>query len=232
MLGKTPDSTVDVVNGFKCLKDLYLSVAPDYQGSWTVPVLWDKKTKTIVNNESSEIIRMFNYEFNEWAENKTLDLYPKDLRTQIDEVNSWIYPNINDGVYKCGFAKSQEAYSNNVKILFESLDKVEQMLSKSRYLLGNSLTEADIRLWTTVLRFDPVYFTHFKTNIRRIVDYPNLYGFVRDIYQTDGLKDTFNLYETKHHYFESHRMINPYGIVPEGPLIDYDLPHNRHTLGK
>jgi len=183
-----------------------------------------------VNNESPEIIRMLNSEFNEFAKNNQLDLYPESLRKQIDELNDWIYPTINNAVYECGFATSQEAYTKSVLILFQSLDRTEKLLEKNRYLLGNQLTEADVRLWTTLLRFDPVYFTHFKTNIRRLVEYPNIYGFVRDIYQLPGIKETVNMWEIKHHYFESHLWINPRGIVPEGPIIDYDIPHNREKL--
>nr|KAG5704964.1 hypothetical protein BaRGS_022806 [Batillaria attramentaria] len=181
-----PKCSLDTVNNCKFLKEVYLKADPDYSGNITVPCLWDKEKKTVVNNESSEIIRMFNTEFNAFCktdEQRKLHLYPESLRPQIDAVNEWIYPQINNGVYRSGFAHSQEAYSTAVNGVFDGLDKVEAILSKQRYLVGNQLTEADIRLFTTLVRFDTVYHTHFKTNKRRIVDYPNMWAYTRDIYQ-------------------------------------------------
>jgi putative glutathione S-transferase len=192
-----------------------------------VPVLWDKETRQIVNNESSEIIRVFNSEFQDQASNPGLDLYPADQREEIDELNSWIYPSINNGVYRCGFAKKQQAYSQAFNELFSALDRVEAILANSRYLAGQNLTEADVRLFTTLVRFDAVYVTHFKCNMKRIVDYPNIWGFTRDIYQMPGIAETVNMTHIKRHYYESHLHINPFGIVPDGPLIDLTSPHGR-----
>lgn len=220
----------DPLGGKETLKEYYLQTDPEYSGRITVPVLFDKKKGVIVNNESAEILRMLNSEFNDIAINKDLDLYPEHLREKIDELNDWIYQTINNGVYKCGFASTQEAYDEAFVNLFNSLDRVEEILSKTRYLTGNTLTEADIRLWTTLLRFDPVYVTHFKTNKRRLVDYPNLFGFVCDIYQIPEVKETVNMTHIKNHYFVSHSHINPTRIVPGGPEINFDLPHNRQTM--
>jgi len=220
-------ATGDTVNGVEYLKDIYHKADPNYEQSYTVPVLWDKTNKTIVNNESSEIIRMFNSEFNEFATNKELDTYPVDLRSQIDEINEWIYLNINDGVYKCGFARTQTAYDTAVTNLFTHLDKVEEILKKNRYLCGNRFTEADIRLCTTLFRFDPVYVTHFKCNVKRLIDYPNLWNYTREIYQMHGVTETVNFYHIKKHYYTSHVHINPFGIIPAGPLIDFTVPHTR-----
>lgn len=169
---------------------------------------------------------MLNSEFNAFSQNPGLDLYPADLREQIDAVNEWVYKDINDGVYKCGFSRSQEAYDDAFKHLFDSLERVEIILSKQRYLTGNRLTEADVRLWTTLVRFDPVYVTHFKANKKRIAEYPNLLNFLRELYQS-GLKETVNMEHIKKHYFVSHVHINPFGIVPGGLDVDYDSPHNR-----
>eukprot|EP01121_Diplochlamys_sp_Union-15-3_P002934 TRINITY_DN1276_c0_g1_i1.p1 TRINITY_DN1276_c0_g1~~TRINITY_DN1276_c0_g1_i1.p1 ORF type:complete len:267 (+),score=35.37 TRINITY_DN1276_c0_g1_i1:281-1081(+) len=224
-----PGCTNDPINSAKELREIYLKSAPEYSGSITVPVLFDKKTMKIVNNESAEIIRMFNSEFNHLAtRNKELDLYPSHLREQIDELNSWIYTDINNGVYKCGFARSQQAYSEAFHKLFTALDKVEAILSKSRYLTGNSITEADVRLFTTLLRFDIVYYVHFKCNGKRLIDYPNLWGFVKDIFQTGHIKDTVNVEQIKTHYYASHLHINPFGIIPHGPFIDFSEPHTRN----
>jgi putative glutathione S-transferase len=220
-------ATKDTVNGFQDLREAYLTSNPQFEGAVTVPVLWDKVSNRIVNNESAEIIRMLNSEFQDIATNPSLDLYPEDKRGQIDELNDWIYPDINNGVYRCGFATKQRAYSKAFAELFESLDRVEDILAKSRYLTGDALTEADVRLFTTLVRFDSVYVTHFKTNLRRIVDYPNTWGFTRDIYQLPGIAETVNMTHIKSHYFESHTHINPFGIVPDGPLLDFAEPHNR-----
>ena len=222
-----PGSTGDRVNGFPILRDVYLTSNSQFNGAVTVPVLWDRESSRIVNNESAEIIRMLNSEFQEFATNPGIDLYPESKRGQIDELNDWIYPNINNGVYRCGFAKTQQAYSKAFTTLFDSLDRLEKTLASSRYLTGNDLTEADVRLFTTLVRFDSVYVTHFKTNLRRIVDYPNIWGFTRDVYQLPGVAETVNMAHIKSHYFESHTHINPFGIVPDGPLLNFDDPHGR-----
>jgi len=216
-----PDADVDSINGAKHVKDLYLGVQPDYSGRFTVPVLWDKKTKTIVNNESSEIIRMFNYEFNELLpEDKAkLDFYPEELRKDIDELNDWVYDTVNNGVYKSGFATSQTAYEAAVVRVFESLDRLEKILTGKDYLIGDRLTEADIRLFVTIIRFDPVYVGHFKCNFRTIRDgYPAIHLWMRKLYwNIPAFKETCNFEHIKTHYYWSHTMINPHRIVPKGP---------------
>lgn len=216
-----PGATGDRINQFKHLREIYLTADKNYSGSITVPVLWDKREKTIVNNESAEIIRFFNSEFQSFSKNPELDLYPDHLATKIDDLNEWIYQDINNGVYRCGFAQTQEAYDQSFKILFEGLDKVSAILEKSRYLTGETLTEADIRLFPTLVRFDSVYVTHFKCNLRRVVDYPSLWRYVRDIYNIEGVAETVNMDHIKNHYFQSHTHINPYGIVPNGPALDF-----------
>lgn len=208
------------------LHEVYVHADPNYTGRVTVPILWDRQTHTIVNNESSEIIRMFNSAF-DGVGAKPGDYYPESLRAEIDALNARIYDTVNNGVYKCGFATTQAAYEEALKPLFDSLDWLEQRLSNQRYLTGDSLTEADWRLFTTLVRFDPVYVGHFKCNIRRIVDYSNLWGYLRDLYQTTGVADTVNFLHIKGHYYESHTMINPTGIVPLGPEIDFMAPDNR-----
>jgi len=210
-------------NGFKTMREIYMQSDPNYTGNITVPVLYDKKTKRIVNNESSEIIRQLNTEFKQFSGNDTLaayDYYPEELRPAIDAVNEWVYPNINNGVYRCGFATSQEAYSEAFQNLFLHLDKVEGILCKSRYLTGDRFTEADLRLFTTLIRFDMVYVVHFKCNGRRIIDYPNIYNFMLEIYHVPLVQKTVLFDHIKHHYFESHKSINPHGIVPDGPFWD------------
>jgi len=216
--GKVPGSTGDTVNGAHFLKEVYLKADPKYDQSFTVPVLWDKKNQTIVNNESSEIIRMLNSEFNQFAKNKELDLYPENLRSQIDEVNSWVYDTVNTGVYKCGFAQSQEAYDLNVRKLFDSLNRLETILSKNKFLIGDQFTEADVRLFTSLLRFDSVYYVHFKCSLKHIYEYPNLWEYVRGIYQNNGIAQTVNWEHIIKHYFVSHAHINPFRIVPIGPV--------------
>ncbi|KAG2378200.1 hypothetical protein C9374_008343 [Naegleria lovaniensis] len=212
------------------LREIYLQSDPNYEGKCTVPVLYDRKQHLIVNNESSEIIRMMNEQFNELAtRNRELDLYPFEFRKEIDLVNSWIYENINDGVYKCGFAQTQYAYEEAFHALFKALLKVENILSRQRYLVAGvkHLTEADIRLVVTLLRFDAVYYTHFKCNLKTLrFGFPNLHNYMKDVYQSfDGiLKSTFHVEKTKQHYFGSHRKINPFGIVPLGPELDLDSP--------
>lgn len=189
-------------------------------------MLWDKKNHTIVSNESAEIIRMFNTAFDALGA-KAGDYYPPALQTKIDELNGWIYDTVNNGVYKAGFATSQQAYDEAVAKVFESLARLEQILGQHRYLTGNQLTEADIRLWTTLVRFDPVYVTHFKCDKHRISDYLNLYGFLRDIYQMPGIAKTVNFDHIRNHYFRSHKTINPTGIISIGPWQDLDEPHGR-----
>jgi putative glutathione S-transferase len=192
-------------------------------------VLWDKKEKTIVNNESSEIIRIFNSAFNEMTGNDD-DYYPKELQNQIDEINNFVYDTINNGVYKAGFATSQKVYDDEVSKLFYALDILEDKLDKQRYLVGNILTEADIRLFTTLVRFDAVYVGHFKCNIQRIADYHNLTNYLRDLYQIDGFGDTINMAHIKKHYYMSHKTINPTGIIPIGPDLDFDESHDRERF--
>jgi len=216
-------ATGDRVNRFDDLKQVYFAAAKDYSGTITVPVLWDKKQQTIVNNESSEIIRLFNSEFQLLAKNPGLNLYPDELAQQIDELNKWIYRDINNGVYRCGFAQTQRAYERAFARLFAALDKVAKILAASRYLTGERLTEADIRLFTTLMRFDAVYYVHFKCNLKRIVDYPSLWRFVCDLYALDGVAETVNMDHIKKHYYLSHTHINPFGIVPAGPEMEFKL---------
>ncbi|KAF4564630.1 S-glutathionyl-(chloro)hydroquinone reductase [Pleurotus pulmonarius] len=208
------------------VKDLYLKADPDYGGRFTVPVLWDKKNHTIVNNESSEIIRIFNHAFDEFIpkDKAEIDYYPTELRNEIDELNSWIYPNVNNGVYRSGFATTQESYSKAVKEVFEALDKLEIILDGKDYLVGNRLTEADIRLWVTIIRFDPVYVGHFKCNIRTIRSgYPNINTWLKKLYwNNEAFKASTNFNHIKTHYYWSHTAINPTRIVPVGPFPDIE----------
>jgi putative glutathione S-transferase len=220
--GCTPDS----VNGSTYLHQIYTRAQPDYSGRVTVPVLWDRQTRTIVNNESSEIIRILNSEFNAFTGVKT-DFFPVSLQVEIDAINAFVYERINNGVYKVGFAGSQRVYESAVMRLFEALDDIEARLERTRYLLGDVITEADWRLLPTLLRFDAVYVAHFKCNLKRIEDYPNLSNYVRDLYQLPGVAGTVNLDHIKRHYFLSHRYLNPTGIVPRGPLLDFSRTHDR-----
>lgn len=213
-------------HGARFLREVYTRAEPRYTGRVTVPVLWDKATGTIVNNESSEIIRMFNSAFDACGATAG-DYYPEDLRQEIDGLNTRIYDKVNNGVYKAGFATTQDAYEAAVTELFETLNFLDERLSTRRYLLGNRLTEADWRLFTTLIRFDPVYVGHFKCNLRRIADYPNLSGYLRDLYQLPGIAETVNMLHIKSHYYQSHRTINPTGIVPKGPAIDLSSPPER-----
>jgi putative glutathione S-transferase len=224
-----PGAIPDSVNQADYLWELYVKAEPGYNGRVTVPVLWDKQTHRIVNNESREIIRMLDTQFNKIVASDR-DLYPTRLQPQIDETIEAIYQPINNGVYRSGFATTQAAYEEGVTELFEALDHWETVLDNQRYLCGNQLTEADICLFTTLLRFDPVYYVHFKCNLRRIVDYPNLWGYLRDIYQYPGVKETCNLEHIKLHYYKSHPKVNPTRIVPKGPVIDFDSPHGRDRL--
>ena len=223
---KYPEATGDTLYASQNLQQIYDKAVGHYDGVVTVPVLWDKKTQTIVNNESSEIIRMFNSAFDQLTGSKK-DYYPLELQTEIDEINDYIYNNINNGVYKTGFAKSQQAYEKAFDSLFAALDEIEVRLSKNRYLLGDIFTEADLRLFPTLVRFDPVYVGHFKCNLKRIEDYPNLSNYLREIYQMPGITETVNMDHIKTHYYWSHTSINPTRIVPKGPAIDLLAPHNR-----
>ncbi|SFG59373.1 glutathione S-transferase family protein [Neptunomonas qingdaonensis] len=211
------------------LYQIYTHEDPDYSGRVTVPVLWDKKQQRIVNNESADIIRMLNSAFDNLGATKG-DYYPLALHSQIDELNSWIYDTVNNGVYKAGFATTQAAYDGAVSALFKSLDNLNERLSTQRYLLGDQMSEADIRLFTTLIRFDPVYVSHFKCDLKRIADYPALSGYLRDIYQTAGIAETVEFDHIKQHYYCSHTMINPTGIIPVGPAYYLNAPHGRASL--
>lgn len=226
-----PGVVPDTVNGAEFLHQVYTAADPRYTGRVTVPVLWDKREGTIVSNESSEIIRMFNSAF-DGAGAEPGDFYPEPLQAEIDAVNARVYDTVNNGVYKAGFATSQEAYEEAVGPLFETLGWLEERLADRRFLMGDPLTEADIRLWTTLVRFDPVYVGHFKCNIRRLADMPNLWAYARDIYQTPGVAGTVDFEHIKRHYHESHRGVNPTGIVPVGPALDFAAPHGRERLGR
>lgn len=219
----------DSENNAEFMYQVYTAAVSDYSGRVTVPVLWDKKNKTIVTNESSEIIRMFNSAFDDIGATVG-DYYPEALRAEIDSLNSRIYDTVNNGVYKAGFATSQEAYDEAVAPLFATLDFLDGRLSTQRYLTGANITEADWRLFTTLVRFDPVYFGHFKCNIRRITDYKHLSGYVRDLYQQPGVAATVNMKHIKNHYYASHETINPSRVVPMGPVTDFELPHTRAEL--
>ncbi|MEH0687989.1 glutathione S-transferase family protein [Vibrio cholerae] len=215
--------------GHTRLHQIYTQAKSDYTGRVTVPVLWDKKHNTIVSNESSEIIRMFNHAFNDLTGN-TIDYYPDHLRAVIDEWNDFIYPNVNNGVYRCGFATTQEAYEEAYDKLFSALDKLDAHLASHRYLAGGQVTEADWRLFTTLIRFDAVYVGHFKCNKQRIEDYPNLHGYLKELYQVQGVKETTDFYHIKRHYYFSHTGINPTQVVPKGPELDLDSPHGREAI--
>ncbi|HCE3482661.1 TPA: glutathione S-transferase family protein [Vibrio parahaemolyticus] len=216
--------------GHTRMHQIYTQAKPDYTGRVTVPVLWDKKTNTIVSNESSEIIRMFNSVFNDLTGNHD-DYYLEPLRGVIDEWNDYIYPNVNNGVYRCGFATSQEAYEEAFESLFSALDKIDAHLATHRYLAGNKITEADWRLFTTLVRFDAVYVGHFKCNKQRIADYVNIQGYLKELYQIDGIADTTDFYHIKRHYYFSHTGINPTQVVPKGPDLDFSSPHQREMIG-
>ena len=212
-------ATRDHLFGADTLWQVYLKANPEYSGRVTVPVLWDKQTGTVVSNESAEIIRMFNSAFDGITGNR-LDFYPEDLRADIDELNAMVYDTVNNGVYKCGFATSQQAYEENFDKLFATLDKLEQRLQGRTYLFGDRLTEADWRLFTTLVRFDPVYVGHFKCNKRRVADYANLQAYLKRLYHVPGVAETVDFHHIKSHYYGSHKTINPNGIVPVGPLLD------------
>lgn len=223
-----PGATEDQLYQSNFLYEIYRKADPDFKGLVTVPVLWDKQRETIVNNESSEIIRMLNSAFDAYT-NVDVDFYPQSLRAQIDEINQPIYNNINNGVYRAGFARNQRAYDRAYTQLFDTLDELETRLAGQRYLVGDRITEVDWRLFTTLVRFDAVYYGHFKTNRKRLVDYPNLWAYTRDLYQVPGVAATVNMDHIKTHYYGSHRSINPTGIVPQGPDIDFQQPHGRNS---
>ncbi len=221
-----PGAGPDPVNGFQYLSEAYFATDPEYDGNVTVPVLWDRQTRQIVNNESSEIIRMLGSAFDAFTDAKD-DYYPAELRDEIDTVNGRVYPTVNNGVYRCGFAGSQRAYDHAFVELFDSLDWLEDRLARQRYLMGDRITEADWRLFTTLLRFDPVYVGHFKCNRNRIVDLPNLWAFTRELYQWPGVAETVNFDHIRRHYYMTHPSLNPRRIVPGGPRIDFTEPHGR-----
>ncbi|MFP4280883.1 MAG: glutathione S-transferase family protein, partial [Halochromatium sp.] len=226
VFGEYPGATPDHVHGFDKLLQLYAHSAPGFDGVVTVPVLYDKQRQTIVNNESAEIIRMLNSAFDAWG-NADLDLYPAELRAEIDAINALVYENINNGVYRAGFATTQAAYEDAFDKLFATLDQLEARLATQRYLVGARLTEADWRLFTTLVRFDPVYHGHFKCNRQRLVDYPNLWAYTRELYQVPGIAETVDMDHIKRHYYGSHQHINPTGIIPKGPELDFAKPHGR-----
>jgi len=222
-------ATVDHVNGFSYHWQLYTAAQPNYTGRVTVPVLWDKRQGTIVNNESAEIIRMFNSAFSVYSQNN-YDFYPLALRSQIDDINDYVYDNINNGVYRCGFVTTQDAYNEAYRALFSALDVIDERLSRQRYLVGGVLTEADLRLFTTLARFDAVYVGHFKCNRQRIADYPHLSNYLRELYQIPGVAATVDMTHIKQHYYYSHVTLNPSRVVPLGPDLDFNADHDRHRF--
>ena len=224
-----PGCIPDTVNHARYLREVYTKADPNYTGRVTVPVLWDKQTGTIVNNESRELLRMFNWEFDALANNR-VNFCPEDLRNEVEKTIDAIYQPINNGVYRTGFAQSQQAYEEAATELFNALDYWEGVLGTQRYLCGNRITEADWCMFTTLLRFDVVYYVHFKCNLRHIMDYPHLWNYLKDLYQQPGVKETCNLDHIKQHYYRSHPHINPSGIVPKGPVIDFEAPHHRGQL--
>jgi putative glutathione S-transferase len=226
-----PGYSADPINGFTLLKEAYLATDPDFDGHVSVPVLWDKASHRIVSNNFPDITIDLGTQFERWADT-SIDLYPVSLRPQIDELNELIYQNINSGVYLCGFTRSQEAYDRQVGRVFATLDQLEQRLASSRFLFGDSITESDVRLWVTLVRFDAVYYSHFKVNFRRILDYPNLWGYARDLYQRPAFRDTTNFDHFKRAYYGMMANINPTRIVPMGPMIDWEAPHDRARLTK
>ncbi len=224
--GTAQGATRDDANGKATLAEIYLIADPHYTGRVSVPVLWDKKRRTIVNNESSEIIRMLNSAFDALTNTRT-DYCPQELRAEIDYFNDLVYSNVNNGVYRAGFATSQQAYEQAARAIFATFDQLEERLSRQRYLVGSQITEADWRLFTTLVRFDTVYYSHFKCNLRRVADYPNLWNYLRDLYSVPGVAETVSIDHIKRHYYGSQRQVNPTGIVPIGPLIDFTAPHDR-----
>ncbi len=221
-----PGAEPDPVNGFSFLSQAYDATDPAYDGRISVPVLWDRETRRIVSNESADVIVMLNEAWDEWGDT-SVDLYPEELRPEMDELNARVYETVNNGVYRAGFATSQEAYEEAVEPMFETLDSLDERLAPERYLFGDQITLADWRLFTTLLRFDPVYNLHFKCNLRRVVDYPALWPYLRDLLTVPGVRDTVNMDHIKRHYYGTHPSINPHGIVPVGPVLDYDEPAGR-----
>jgi putative glutathione S-transferase len=220
----------DTVNNARVMHQVYTTADPVYTGRVTVPVLWDKERETIVSNESADIIRMLNSAFDGVGATPG-DYYPEALREEIDAINARVYDNVNNGVYKSGFATTQEAYEEAVGPLFATLDELDARLAGKRYLTGDTITEADWRLFTTLVRFDAVYVGHFKCNLRRIADYPHLSGYLRELYQWPGVRETVNFTHIKNHYYYSHETINPHRVVPLGPVLDLDAPHGREAIG-
>jgi putative glutathione S-transferase len=225
-----PGFSHDPINDFQYLREAYLATDPAYRERVTVPVLWDTRTKRIVSNSDDDIMRMFECEFNAFAAND-LDLYPPEHRAEIDRLNTWIYETLNDGVYRAGFATAQRAYEQAAYRVFETLDELESRLRAKRYLFGATPLETDWRTFVTLVRFDAVYYGHFKCNLRRVYDYPNLYGYLRDLYQHDAVAETVDFDHIKRHYYYTHDDINPTRIVPIGPLQDLGSPHGRERLG-
>ena len=221
-----PAHSEDPVNGFQFLSEAYHATDPNFDGRVTVPVLWDQQTKRIVSNSDDDLLRMLNSEFSDFATND-YDFYPPGLQAEIEEVNELVYRRVNNGVYKAGFATRQQPYEIAARRLFDTLDQLDDRLARGRYLLGERMTEADWRLFPTLIRFDAVYHGHFKCNLRRIVDYPNLWPYLRDLYQHDGVAETVNFDHIKRHYYITHEHINPTQIVPIGPALDFDAPHGR-----
>ncbi|MEM9870889.1 MAG: glutathione S-transferase family protein [Pseudomonadota bacterium] len=222
-------ATGDTLYGLAFARDIYIKADPTFSGRVTVPILWDRQQNTIVSNESSEIIRIFNSAFNDLTGNSD-DYWPQALRDEIAPINDRIYDTFNNGVYKSGFATTQEAYDAAVHPLFDTMDWLEERLSTRRYLMGEQQTEADWRLFPTLVRFDAVYHLHFKCNRKRLMDYPNLWAYTRDLYQTPGVSDTVNMHHVVRHYHYSHESINPHRIIPINPVIDFDAPHNRDQV--
>ncbi|PYI72353.1 MAG: glutathione-dependent reductase [Verrucomicrobia bacterium] len=225
-----PFESTDPVNGFQFLSEAYSATDPDYDERVTVPVLWDKKTHRIVNNCEDDICRMFNNVFNDFARNRDLDFFPKEIEADHAKLSSFLHDNVNNGVYRAGFATRQRPYEIACRRVFEALDQLEERLSKNRYLFGNRIVEADWRLFCTLVRFDVVYYGHFKCNLFRIIDYPNLQGYLMDLFQQPGIADTVNFDHIKRHYYMTHTQINPTRIVPIGPVLDLTKPHGREKM--
>ncbi len=230
ILPGAPFESTDSINGFQFLSEAYKATNPDYNERVTVPVLWDKQTKKIVNNCEDDICRMFNDRFNDFSRNKDVDFFPREIEKEHAKLSNFLYDNVNNGVYRAGFATRQRPYEIACRRIFEALDDMDERLSKSRYLFGNRIVEADWRLFCTLIRFDVVYHGHFKCNLRRIIDYPNLQGYLMDLYQQPGITDTVNFDHIKRHYYMTHTQINPTRIVPIGPLLDLTKPHGRERL--
>ncbi|MBV9281706.1 MAG: glutathione S-transferase family protein [Chloroflexi bacterium] len=225
-----PGHSVDPVNGFAFLSEAYLATDPAYTGRYTVPCIWDRQTHRLVTNNFPDITIDFETQFTAYHAPGGPDLYPEPLRAEIDRINGMVYENVNDGVYRCGFATTQAAYERAFDALFARLDWLEDRLSEQRFLVGHQITEADVRLFPTLVRFDAVYYSHFKCNLRRLVDYPNLWGYARDLYQRPGFGDTVNFDHIKRHYYMTHEQLNPTRIVPKGPAVDWSAPHDRGRL--